>query len=112
MPNQIVTTSTSPATLGLSDFLKGLLLAVISAVLTVVATSLDAGSLTFNWKAIGLVAASTAVSYLIKNGFSAPQTTITPPPGTVAGSTVTIQIPEAGKKITESVAVAPPETKP
>lgn len=61
-----------------SDFLKlnwfdvgkGLLLAVISAVLTTIQTSLSAGSLEFDWKAIGLVATTTCVAYLIKNVFT------------------------------------------
>jgi len=107
MADQVVTTSTSPTTLGLTDILKGLLLAVISAVLTVLENSLAQGSLTFNWKAIGLVAATTAVSYLLKNLFSAPQTTITPPPGSAAGSQVTVTIPAPGQKITQTVDVKP-----
>jgi hypothetical protein len=49
------------------DLLKGLVVAVISAVLTAAKTSWDAGSLTFNWDAIETVAASAAASYLIKN---------------------------------------------
>lgn len=56
--------------LNIADYSKGALLAVINAVLTTVYTSLSAGSLSFNWKAIGLVAATTAVSYLLKNFFT------------------------------------------
>jgi hypothetical protein len=107
MAEQIVTTSTSPKTLGTADFLKGLLLAVGMAVLTVVENSIQAGSLKLDWKNIGLIAVGTAVTYLLKNLFTAPQTTITPPPGAAAGSTVTVQIPAPGQKITQTVDVKP-----
>lgn len=100
---QVVTTSTSSSTLGVTDILKGALLAVISAVLTVLENSLAQGTLTFNWQAIGIVAATTAVSYLLKNLFTPATTTITPAPGTVAGESVTVTIPAAGKKITQVV---------
>ena len=53
-------------TLNWFDVGKGLLVAVLSAVLTVVYQSIEAGSLAFNWKAIGLVASAAAVSYLMK----------------------------------------------
>jgi hypothetical protein len=99
MPEQVVTASTSPKTLGVLDFLKGLGLAVGMAVLTVVENSLTAGSITFDWKNIGLIAAGTAVTYLLKNLFTAPQTTITPPPGTE----VTVKIPAPGQKIIQTV---------
>lgn len=51
--------------LNLADLSKGLILAVITSVLTLVQTSLSAGKLTFDWKAIGIVAATTAVGYLL-----------------------------------------------
>lgn len=49
------------------DFVKGLLLSVVSSVLTVVYQSLDAGSLNINWKNVGIAAATTGVAYLMKN---------------------------------------------
>lgn len=70
------TTTSSQFSLNFTDLAKGLLLAVISAVLTTIETSLSAGSLTFDWKAIGIVAATTAVSYLAKNFFTPAQTVI------------------------------------
>ncbi len=107
MAEQVVTTSTSPKTLGALDFIKGLGLAVGMAVLTVIENSLQMGSITFDWKNIGLIAAGTAATYLLKNLFTAPQTTITPPPGSAPGSTVTVQIPAPGQKITQTVDVKP-----
>jgi len=100
---QIVTTKTSANILGLSDWLKGFLVAIISSVLTVIYTSFSAGSLTFEYKSIALVAGTSGIGYLLKNGFSPAVTTITPPPGTVAGETVTVQIPAPGKTITETI---------
>jgi hypothetical protein len=54
-------------TLNQKDFLKGLLLSVLTAVVTIVYKSVEAGSLTFYWKAIGTTALATALSYLLKN---------------------------------------------
>jgi len=47
------------------DFLKGLFLAVLTAVLTAVYDSLQLGSLAFDWKKIGIVATTSAVAYLL-----------------------------------------------
>jgi hypothetical protein len=55
--------------LNMKDFIKGLLVAVISAVLTIVYTSVQAGNLNFDWKAIGTTALTTAIAYLVKNLF-------------------------------------------
>ncbi len=52
------------------DFLKGLVVAVIGSVLTIIETSLQSGSLHFDWKAIGAAAALSGISYLTKNFFS------------------------------------------
>lgn len=49
------------------DFLKGLVLSVLSAVVTVLYTSIESGNLTFDFKAIGMVALSTALGYIVKN---------------------------------------------
>ena len=56
--------------LNLADFGKGLLVAVLSAVFTVVYTTLQAGSLTFDWKAIAVTALTAALAYISKNLFT------------------------------------------
>lgn len=61
------------------DILKGLLVAVITPVFTILLTSLDAGSLVFDWKVIGTVALSAALSYIMKNFLSPPRIVITDP---------------------------------
>jgi hypothetical protein len=59
-------------TLQVRDFLKGLLVSVLTSVIVVVQSTIEQGSLTFNWKQIGMVAVGSAVAYLAKNFFSAP----------------------------------------
>jgi len=54
------------------DFLKGLIVAVGSAVVGVISTSLQEGSLTFDFKKIGIIALSAGISYLTKNFFTKP----------------------------------------
>lgn len=53
-----------------SDFLKGLIMAVLSSVITVVYQTVEAGSLTFDWKAIGTIALTSALAYIMKNLFT------------------------------------------
>lgn len=53
-----------------SDFLKGLLMAVLSSVITVVYQTVEAGSLVFDWKAIGTMALTSALAYIMKNLFT------------------------------------------
>jgi hypothetical protein len=55
---------------GLQDFLHGLLIAVIGAVLAVVTNTLQAGTLTFDYKAISTTAIIAAVSYISKKFIS------------------------------------------
>ena len=52
------------------DFIKGLIVAVLSAVITIIYNTVQAGSLTFDWKAIGLTALSSAIAYIMKNLFT------------------------------------------
>lgn len=59
------------------DFLKGALLAVITSVLTVVSSTLENGTLSFDWKLIGTIALSTFVAYLGKNLVAKPSVTTT-----------------------------------
>jgi hypothetical protein len=59
------------------DIAKGLILAVGSAVVTTIKTSLAAGSLNFNWPLIGTVALGAGVTYL-GGKFFTPATCVTP----------------------------------
>jgi hypothetical protein len=50
-----------------NDWLRGLLLAVVVPVLLAVQQSLSEGSLTLNWKQLGMTAVASLVAYLVKN---------------------------------------------
>jgi hypothetical protein len=63
--------------LDFKDLGKGLLVAVGGAAIAAIETSIQAGSLTFDWKAIGDVALAAGLSYLVKNLFT-PAQTVTP----------------------------------
>ena len=68
---------TSPLfSLNLKDLVKGLIVAIISAVLIAMQTKFQAGSITINWKATGAVALATGLSYLIKNFFTPAQSSL------------------------------------
>ncbi len=56
--------------LNTKDFIKGLLVAVLSAVVTIVYNTIQTGSLEFDWKAIGITALTSALAYIMKNLFS------------------------------------------
>lgn len=56
--------------LHLNDFLRGLLVAVISPVFTIAIDSVSQGNFDINWKHIGMVALSAAGAYLSKNLFT------------------------------------------
>ncbi len=69
---------TSPLfSLDIKDIGKGLIVAIGGAVITSIENSIQAGSLTFDWKAIGSVALAAGLSYLGKNFFT-PAKTVTP----------------------------------
>lgn len=53
--------------LDLKDLLKGMVVAVLAAVLTIIYNTVQAGSLTFDWKAIGTAGITAAAAYLLKN---------------------------------------------
>jgi hypothetical protein len=57
-------------TLNLSDFGKGLLVAVGGAVVAAIESALTTTPVTFNWKQIGLTALAAGVAYLGKNFFT------------------------------------------
>lgn len=80
----ITTTTTSQQySLGTTDFLKGLLVAVITPVITIIITSLNAGQLVFDWKAIGITAVGAALAYLVKNFFTPSAIVVKAPAETV-----------------------------
>jgi ABC-type uncharacterized transport system substrate-binding protein len=72
-----VTTSSKQFTLNLNDFWKGLIMAVLTPVVTIVYKSIEAGSLTFNWKAILMAAVAGFMGYLMKNFFDKPKVVVT-----------------------------------
>ena len=53
-----------------SDFIKGLIMAVLTTVITVIYQTVEAGSLIFDWKSIGTMALTTALAYIMKNLFT------------------------------------------
>jgi hypothetical protein len=57
-------------TLNTRDFVKGLFIAVITAVITVVYTTVQTGTLSFDWKAISTTALTAALAYIMKNLFT------------------------------------------
>ncbi|HZY36390.1 MAG TPA: hypothetical protein VFE53_07070 [Mucilaginibacter sp.] len=69
---------TSPLfSLNLTDLGKGLLVAVGGAAIAAIENVLQAGSISFDWKAIGSVALAAGLSYLGKNFFT-PAKLVTP----------------------------------
>ena len=53
-----------------NDLGKGCILAVLTSVMTVIYTTVQSGSLTFDWKLITTTALTSAIGYLIKNLFT------------------------------------------
>jgi len=62
------------------DVSKGLIVAALTPVLVIIQNSLDAGSLTFNWKNIGISAVAGMLAYLVKNFFTPAQVITTEKP--------------------------------
>lgn len=58
--------------LGWRDFLRGLAMAVLTPVVTLITNSVERGELTFNWRLIILSAIGGAGAYLLKNVFTKP----------------------------------------
>ena len=54
-------------TLNKSDFVKGLLIAVLTGIITAAYTSVENGTFSFDWKAIIIAAISAAFAYITKN---------------------------------------------
>lgn len=53
--------------LNTKDFIKGLLLSVFTSVISILYTSVEAGNLVFDKKAILTTALTTALGYIMKN---------------------------------------------
>ncbi len=64
---QTTSVTSKQFTLNISDLWKGLIVSVLSSVITIVVGTLNTGSLTFDWKAIGITALTTGLAYIIKN---------------------------------------------
>jgi hypothetical protein len=97
-PTTPVVTSTSKMfNINLGDFLKGLIMAVGGAVLTVIENSIEAGNFTFNWPNVWHVAVGALVVYLVKNLFTPGKTVIS---GMQPGDTTTITVPPPGTSTT------------
>ena len=62
--------SSTYLSLNKKDFIKGLILAVLTAVISVVYTSIESGSLEFNVKSIVIAALSAALAYIMKNALT------------------------------------------
>jgi hypothetical protein len=56
----------------MKDFLKGLLMSVLTPVIVIIEQSVSAGSLTFDWKVITLAAIGGFLAYMTKNFFTPP----------------------------------------
>ena len=87
--------------LQLNDFWKGLLVATITAPITIIMNSLQAGTFTLDWKNIGIVALSGLLGYLVKNFLTPAQTVITGAPA--EGATTTVIIPPAASPVKPTI---------
>jgi hypothetical protein len=77
---QIQTKTTSRQwLLNAEDFIRGLVIAIISAVLTAIAQSLSAGHIHIDWNAIESIAATTASGYWLMHLAKPSQTIVTNP---------------------------------
>ncbi len=74
-----VVTTSKRFSLQLNDWTKALIMAVLTPVVTIIYQSVQAGSLTFDWKAIGIAAISGGLGYIMKNFLSPAETVIKNP---------------------------------
>lgn len=58
---------TALGSIKISDFWRGLIVAVATVLPTIILESVGRGSLTFNWKMIVLAALSGGLGYILKN---------------------------------------------
>jgi len=73
-------------TLNNKDFIKGLVVAIFSAAVTILYTSIQAGDFVIDWKAIGMAALSAALAYITKNFLTNSNSELLKKETTVAGS--------------------------
>jgi|ERR1700744_854179 len=92
-----VSQTSKQGAINLRDLLNSLLAAVVAPVIPIVTESLQAGSLTINWKSIGVAAALGFVTWIAKNFIQPAQTIVT---GTTEGTTMSIVAPPAGTSTT------------
>lgn len=78
------------------DVVRGFLIATITSALVVIQQTIESGTLTLNWRSIGMAAIGGGVAYLLKNWLIEPAKVIT-----VAGSNVKAE--DAAEKIKEAV---------
>jgi hypothetical protein len=58
------------ASLNIQDFFKGLIVAILTALVTFLYNTMDSGELVFNWKQIATTSLTAALAYIIKNYLS------------------------------------------
>lgn len=75
-----VKTTSALFNLDRKDLLKGLLIAILSPVFTILIQSLDAGSLVFDWKYIASTALAAALTYILKNFLTPGEVVVTQVP--------------------------------
>ena len=76
MAQEITVTTSKKFSLNWRDYAKGAIVAIITPVIFIIESSLDAGTLSFNWKQIGIAAVAGFVAYLSKNFFTPSQTIV------------------------------------
>lgn len=74
----MATVTSEQGKLNFRDFIKGLIVAVLTPAFTIAIDSLNEGSLTFNWAKIGATAGAAMLAYLLKNLFQPTQITMIP----------------------------------
>jgi hypothetical protein len=85
-------------TLRVADFLKALAVAGLTTPVSIILSSISAGTFTIDWTSIWHLAAGGAAAYLLKNFVTPSQTVIT---GVQPGSTTTVTVPPAGTSTTQ-----------
>jgi hypothetical protein len=58
------------ASLNIQDFFKGLIVAILTALVTFLYNTMDSGELVFNWKQIITTSLTASLAYIIKNYLS------------------------------------------
>jgi len=58
------------AKLNIEDFFKGMIVAVLSALVTFLYNTMESGEVVLNWKMIGTTSLTAALAYIIKNYLS------------------------------------------